>query len=95
MIGERLSETSDFDRMHAIVTVTLKNGKQHSKRVERLSGWIGEPLTREQRLRKFHSCARRVLDARAADRVVELVEHLEELDDVREIMDIVRADSTL
>jgi aconitate decarboxylase len=86
---------SDFDRMHAIVTVTLKNGKQHSKRVERLSGWIGEPLTREQRLRKFHSCARRVLDARAADRVVELVEHLEELDDVREIMDIVRADSTL
>ncbi|HEY0337302.1 MAG TPA: MmgE/PrpD family protein, partial [Burkholderiales bacterium] len=30
---------TDFDRMHAIVAVTLKNGKQHSKRVERLSGW--------------------------------------------------------
>jgi 2-methylcitrate dehydratase PrpD len=86
---------TDFDRMHAIVTVTLKNGKQHSKRVERLSGWIGQPLTREQRLRKFHSCARRVLDARAADRVVELVEHLEELEDVREIMDIVRAETTV
>jgi aconitate decarboxylase len=85
---------NDFDRMHTIVTVTLKNGKQHSKRVERLSGWIGQPLTREQRIRKFHSCARRVLDARAADRVVELVEHLEELKDVREIMDIVRAEST-
>jgi aconitate decarboxylase len=86
---------SDFDRMHAIVTVTLKNGKQHSKRVERLSGWIGQPLTRDQRIRKFHSCARRVLDARAADRVVELVEHLEELEDVREIMDIVRAETPL
>jgi hypothetical protein len=34
-----------------------------------------------------------VLDARAADRVVELLEHLEELEDVREIMDIVRAEN--
>jgi hypothetical protein len=75
--------------------VTLKNGKQHSKRVERLSGWIGQPLTRDQRLRKFHSCARRVLDPCGADRVVELVEHLEELEDVREIMDIVRAETTV
>ncbi|HEY0339133.1 MAG TPA: MmgE/PrpD family protein [Burkholderiales bacterium] len=86
---------ADFDRMHAIVTVTLRNGTQHSKRVEHLSGWIGQPLTREQRLRKFHTCARRVLAARAADRVVELVEHLEALKDVREIMDIVRAETTL
>ena len=82
---------SDFDRMHAVVTVTLKSGARHSKRVERLSGWIGQPLTREQRLHKFRSCARRVLDGRGADRVIELVENLEQLSDVRAIMDIVRA----
>jgi aconitate decarboxylase len=85
---------ADFDRMHTVVTVTLDNGKQLSKRVERLSGWIGNPLSREQRIRKFHSCAKRVLDAHSADRVVELVERLEELSDTRELMDIVRAEKS-
>jgi aconitate decarboxylase len=86
---------TDFDRMHTIVAVTLNDGQRFSKRVERLSGWIGQPLTREQRLKKFHSCARRVLDTRAADRVVELVERLEVLDDVQEIMDLVRAEKSV
>jgi aconitate decarboxylase len=83
---------TDFDRMHAIVTVTMQTGERYSKRVERLSGWVGNPLTRDQRMKKFHSCARRVLDTRAAERVVELVERLDELGDVAEIMDIVRAE---
>jgi aconitate decarboxylase len=83
---------TDFDRMHAIVSVTLKTGALYSQRVGRLSGWIGSPLTREQRLSKFHSCARRVLDQRSAQRVVELVERLDELDNVAELMDLVRAE---
>jgi hypothetical protein len=41
-------------------------------------------------LRKFHGCARRVLDADAAARVVQLVERLDRLEDVRGLMDIVR-----
>ncbi len=81
---------NDFDRMHAVVTVTLKNGERVTKKVDKLSGWIGLPLTREQRLRKFHSCARRTLDASSAERVVDLVERLDELPNVAEIMDIVR-----
>jgi aconitate decarboxylase len=83
---------NDFDRMHVIVNVMLKNGERHSKRVEKLSGWIGSPLTRDQRLKKFYSCARRVIEPGKADRVVELVEKLETLGDVAEIMDIVRTD---
>ncbi|MGZ8265892.1 MAG: MmgE/PrpD family protein, partial [Burkholderiales bacterium] len=79
----------DFDKMHVVVTVTMQNGERHSKRVDKLSGWIGQPLTREQRLRKFHSCAKRVLDKPAADQVVALVGKLDALDDVREIMAIV------
>jgi aconitate decarboxylase len=82
---------SDFDRMHCIVTVTLKNGTRHSEHMEKLSGWIGQPLTREERLKKFHSCARRVLDNSAAELVVRLVDDLESLRDVREIMQIVSA----
>ena len=81
----------DFDMMHVVVTITLKDGRSVSKKVDRLSGWIGYPLTRGERLKKFHSCARRVLDRAAAERIVEQVETLDTLADVREIMDIVRA----
>ncbi|MBI4207780.1 MAG: MmgE/PrpD family protein [Betaproteobacteria bacterium] len=82
----------DFDRMHAVVTVQLKDGRSLSKKVDRLSGWVGIPLSAEQRLKKFNSCASRVLERGAAVRVVELVNRLETLPDVREIMDIVRAE---
>ena len=81
----------DFDRMHVVVTVTTRDGRGVSKKIDRLSGWVGYPLTREERLRKFHSCARRVLRGSAADRIVELVEKFDSLENVREIMDIVRA----
>jgi aconitate decarboxylase len=82
----------DFDRMHVIVAVWLSDGRQLSKRVDKLAGWIGSPLTREQRLKKFFSCARRVFEDSAARRVLELVERLDTLPDVSEIMDIVRCD---
>lgn len=84
---------ADFDRMYTVVTVTLKDGRQLSQRIEKLTGWIGSPLTREQRLRKFYSCSQRVLKRSAADRVVELVEHLERAPNVEPVMDIMRADS--
>jgi 2-methylcitrate dehydratase PrpD len=84
---------ADFDRMHVIVSVTVRSGERYSQRVDKLSGWIGQPLTREQRLKKFYSCARRVLDQKSADRVVELVEKLDDLDDVCEIMRIVSAEA--
>jgi aconitate decarboxylase len=83
---------ADFDRMHAVVTVTLKNGDRHSKKVDRLSGWVGEPLTREQRMRKFNSCSRRLLDAGAAQQLADLVERLESQPDVTALMDIARGD---
>jgi 2-methylcitrate dehydratase PrpD len=83
---------ADFDRMHAIVTVKLRDGRSVAERVGPLSGWIGHPLTREQRLKKFHSCARRVLADGDAQRVLELTERLDSLPDVSELMDLVRAD---
>ncbi len=80
----------DFDRMHCIVSVTLNDGRTLEKKVDKLSGWIGFPLSAEQRLKKFNTCARRVLPADAAARVIDLVEDLDALADVRAIMDIVR-----
>jgi aconitate decarboxylase len=82
----------DFDQMHSVVTVRMKDGRQLARKVDKLSGWIGLPLTRQQRLTKFHSCARRVLPKKAAERIVELVEDLERLPDIVELMDLARAD---
>ena len=76
--------------MHAIVNVWLKDGRQLSKRVDKLSGWVGFPLTREQRLKKFFLCTRRVLTDGAANRMLELVEQLDTLPNVTEIMDLAR-----
>jgi aconitate decarboxylase len=84
---------ADFDRMHAIVTVMLKSGGRHTRKVDKLSGWVGHPLTREERMRKFYSCSRRVLAAAAAELLSELVERLEHQADVLAIMDIARADA--
>ena len=84
---------ADFDHMHVIVEVATTDGRKLSKRVDKLSGWIGSPLTREQRLKKIYSCARRVLDDASAGRVLEAVEKLETLSDITAIMDILRCDS--
>jgi len=84
--------SADFDRMHTIVHVWLKDGRQVSKKVDKLSGWVGSPLTREQRLKKFYVCTRRVLDEQAANRMLELAEKLETLSDVGGLMDIARCE---
>jgi len=81
---------NDFDLMHIDMTVTLNDSRVLKQRVDKLSGWIGSPLTREQRLKKFHSCARRVLSPDKAERIVALVEDLEQLQDVSELMTLVR-----
>jgi len=79
--------------MHVIVNVWLEDGRQLSKRVDKLLGWPqGKPLTREQRHHKFYACTRRVLAEKAARRMLDLVEQLESLPDVAEIMDIARCD---
>ncbi len=83
---------ADFDRMHAIVTVWIKDGRQLTKRVDKLSGWVGYPLTRGERLKKFYACTRRVLNDQAANRMLALVERLERLPDVGELMDIARCE---
>ncbi len=77
--------------MHVVTTVRLDNGRQFTERVEKLTGWIGLPLTREQRLKKFYSCARRVLKPDAADRIVEIVENIEQKQYVTDLMTLVRA----
>ena len=83
---------NDFDRMHIDMTVTLTDGSVLKQHVDRLSGWVGNPLTREQRMKKFHSCAKRVLATDVADHIVGLVENLEQLQNVNELMTLLSAE---
>ena len=81
---------NDFDQMHIDMTVTLTDGRVLKQRIDKLSGWVGSPLTREQRMKKFHSCARRVLTVDKAERIVARVENLQQLGNVSELMGLVR-----
>jgi aconitate decarboxylase len=80
----------DFDETWAVVTVTLKGDRSVSKKIATLSGWCGHPLSRDERLRKYHSCVRRRLSIAAADELLALVERFETLEDVERVMTLVR-----
>jgi aconitate decarboxylase len=86
----------DKAKLHIIVTIWLRDGREVSKKIDnQVTGWLGSkdnPPTREQRLKKFFSCTKRLLSERDAARMLELVERLETLSDVAEIMDIARCD---
>jgi len=81
---------NDFDLMHIDMTVTLTDGRVLKQRVDKLSGWIGSPLTREQRLKKFHACARRVISSDAASSVSVFVENLEQQPNIGALMTLLR-----
>ena len=94
----RADDTIPLDKakLHIIVTVWLKDGREVSKMIDnKVTGWLGSkgnPPTREQRLKKFFACTRHALRESAAERMLALVEQLESLPDVLEIMDIARCE---
>ena len=82
---------ADLEHMYVITDVWLTDGRQFTRRVDKLSGWPGiSGLTREQQLGKFMAGARGLMPPARAQRVVELVERLENLENVFEIMEILR-----
>jgi hypothetical protein len=70
------------------VTVHLRNGTVISWRCETMLANPARPLTREQHLAKFRRCldfAATPLRAGAAERLVDMIDGLEKLDDVRRL----------
>ena len=80
----------DFNTTWAVVTVTLQDGRSVQKKMDRLTGWCGIPLSREERTKKFYSCVRRKLAQNAADELLELLERVETLADVNRVMELAR-----
>lgn len=72
-----------------VVEVTLRDGGRHAVTLDRVLGAPDRPLTREQHLAKFRRCwgyGCMALREAGADRLIALVDRLEEVDDVRDLI---------
>jgi len=72
------------------VTVRLKDGSQYSESAMVPRGHAESPLTRDELIGKYKDCAGRVLGDGDIERSASLLDGLEKLDNLSELMDIVR-----
>lgn len=74
------------------VKLTLKDGSVYEEKVIDSLGSQNNPLTREQRIEKFKECcsySRKKLTEAEIDRIIELIDDLENLDDMTELYELV------
>src|SRR6185369_529914 len=77
----------DFLLTPVIVEVTLRGGRTHAIRAERVPGHPDQPLTGDELADKFRRCARfgrPALEASRVDQAIELLARLPTVADVRE-----------
>jgi len=70
------------------VIVKLQNGKTCSHRVDIARGDPRNPLTEKDLEKKYRDCVRLSLSPEDTDRSLELISHLEAINDIAELMDI-------
>lgn len=83
----------DFAETWATVAVTLRDGQVWEARCDRPRGRWDFPLSRKERLAKFHDCARRVLQPERAEQAAAMVETIERVENVKELMSLLAADA--
>ena len=79
------------------VAVMLKDGKKHEITMDVVYGNPAKPMTREAHLEKFRRnwrIAARPLGEQDAERLIEFVDRLEDVDDVRRLVDLMVAGSS-
>ncbi|MPZ61688.1 MAG: hypothetical protein GEU93_10410 [Propionibacteriales bacterium] len=81
----------EFEKLHVVVTAHMADGREFNERIDELTGMPGVPLSRGQRMDKYLMCAERVLDHDDAVALAGLIERLDELPDVRGVMEIAGA----
>ncbi len=88
----RLRENPDIPREPTGIWITAtartRDGRELSERCRSYHGSIANRMNREERLEKYEDCVKRVLDPAEQDRVLAIVEYLEQLGDVRELTEI-------
>ena len=75
-----------YDSRADVMTVKLQNGQEYRHEVRTARGCPENPLTDEELLAKYRECARLAIKDEAAERCIELVWKLEELQNLDELM---------
>ena len=70
-----------------VVSLKLKDGRTLTQRVDQPKGNPENPLSREELLDKFRSCASLSLDEDSINRIIEKVLNIEKLDSIRPLME--------
>ena len=65
------------------VTIRLRDGRRFSRQIDYAKGSREAPMTDDELKQKFADCAREALDDKSVERITDYVEHLEALDDIR------------
>jgi 2-methylcitrate dehydratase PrpD len=74
------------------VTIRMKNGEEYTEHVEFCLGSVERPVTFDDCVKKFRECyplSRKALSSASADKIIDLVTHLEQLEDATEIIRMV------
>jgi 2-methylcitrate dehydratase PrpD len=74
--------------MGSEVVVKLKDGREFSHKVDAPKGSMTSPLTWEDICIKYRDCASLVLSQKEVEHSLEIISHLEELEDTNTLMDI-------
>lgn len=72
-----------------MVTIGLKNGREHSVKWEAWRGYNKTPMTTDELVAKYKDATSDVLSPARADRSIELVLGLEKLEDISELAEII------
>lgn len=71
------------------VTIRLINGRELSRRVDMPEGQPYMPASRAEQIAKYRDCAKRIIPEKQLEACLELMENLEQVDDIRRIMETV------
>jgi 2-methylcitrate dehydratase PrpD len=72
----------------------LRDGRTLSRQIDYAKGSREVPMTAEERRQKFIGCAREALDDRSIERILEVVDHLETLQDIRPLCQLLMGSRT-
>ena len=86
----RLVEDEELNKLYpqkwpSRVEITLKDGRTFSRRQDDAPGGPVLPMTDEEIARKFRNCAAPIIGDEKVEKLLEAIQHLEDLDDVRRL----------
>lgn len=85
----KITTRIDATREKEHLTVRLKDGTRYDKDIEMPKGHWTRPLPTEDIIAKYQYCAGRALPREAGERSLEILKHLEDLDNINELTRLV------